>query len=223
MARRDSIHMLVVFCSCIFSGLAYADDVPAARKHFDEAQKHFAVGEFHEAGEEYQQAYKAKPDPALLYDAATAFRQSNEPERAIVLYRNYLLFYPDQPNVGEVRARIAELRQRVNEPKQAKEPTLSATPSIAPSAPEATPTTDSAASTNASAATAVAETPRAKSPVYKKWWLWTIVGVVVAGAAAGVAVALTVPSHAWANAPTIGPGATTSALSAARPLVEVRW
>lgn len=28
-------------------------------------------------------------------------------------------------------------------------------------------------------------------PVYKRWWLWTIVGVVVAGAAAGTAIALT--------------------------------
>ncbi|HKO95152.1 MAG TPA: hypothetical protein VJU61_28550, partial [Polyangiaceae bacterium] len=29
------------------------------------------------------------------------------------------------------------------------------------------------------------------TPVYKRWWLWTVVGLVVAGAAAGVAVALT--------------------------------
>jgi hypothetical protein len=29
------------------------------------------------------------------------------------------------------------------------------------------------------------------TPVYKRWWLWTIVGVVVAGAAAGTAIALT--------------------------------
>jgi hypothetical protein len=33
--------------------------------------------------------------------------------------------------------------------------------------------------------------PSERVPVYKRWWLWTIVGVVVAGAAAGTAVALT--------------------------------
>lgn len=31
----------------------------------------------------------------------------------------------------------------------------------------------------------------ADKPVYKRWWLWTIVGVVVVGAAAGTAIALT--------------------------------
>jgi tetratricopeptide (TPR) repeat protein len=31
----------------------------------------------------------------------------------------------------------------------------------------------------------------AKTPVYKRWWLWTVVGVVLAGAAAGTAIALT--------------------------------
>jgi hypothetical protein len=33
--------------------------------------------------------------------------------------------------------------------------------------------------------------PAAQKPLYKRWWLWTAVGVVVAGAAAGVAIALT--------------------------------
>ena len=38
----------------------------------------------------------------------------------------------------------------------------------------------------------VATAPEAKTPIYKKWWLWTIVGVVVVGAGvgAGVGVAL---------------------------------
>lgn len=36
----------------------------------------------------------------------------------------------------------------------------------------------------------VVEPPR-RTPVYKKWWLWTIVGVVVAGGAVGVAVGVT--------------------------------
>ena len=31
----------------------------------------------------------------------------------------------------------------------------------------------------------------AQTPVYKKWWLWTIVGVVIAGGAVGLGVGLT--------------------------------
>jgi hypothetical protein len=36
-----------------------------------------------------------------------------------------------------------------------------------------------------------AEPRSERVPVYKRWWLWTIVGVVVVGAAAGTAIALT--------------------------------
>ena len=32
-----------------------------------------------------------------------------------------------------------------------------------------------------------------KKPVYKAWWLWTVVGLVVAGAAVGVALGVTKP------------------------------
>jgi hypothetical protein len=38
------------------------------------------------------------------------------------------------------------------------------------------------------------DTPSKATPVYKRWWLWTVVGLVVAGAAAGTAVALA-PRH----------------------------
>lgn len=41
------------------------------------------------------------------------------------------------------------------------------------------------------APTPIDSAPSERVPVYKRWWLWTIVGVVVAGAAAGTAVALT--------------------------------
>lgn len=39
-------------------------------------------------------------------------------------------------------------------------------------------------------APALAEEREKSEPVYKKWWLWTIVGVVAAGAATGLAVGL---------------------------------
>ncbi len=47
----------------------------------------------------------------------------------------------------------------------------------------------------------------AQTPVYKKWWLWTIVGVVVAGGAVGLGVGLT--QRQPAPTPT--------------PFIEVKW
>jgi hypothetical protein len=50
------------------------------------------------------------------------------------------------------------------------------------------------------AAGSVAET-RAPTPVYKRWWLWTVVGVVVVGAAVGVGVGVAA-SRSTATTPT---------------------
>jgi tetratricopeptide (TPR) repeat protein len=56
-----------------------------------------------------------------------------------------------------------------------------------------------------SAPSAPAPAPQSpKTPVYKRWWLWTVVGVVVAGAAAGTAIALTSDKSARQE-PTPGP------------------
>lgn len=214
---RFGLALLLMVCWGGFSS-AHADDVHAAKTHFDEAQKHFAVGEFQAAAEEYQLAYKAKPDAALLYDAAQAFRLANEPERAIVLYRNYLQFYPDQPNANDVRILIEQLRQNIAAQRAQQTPPQDASKP----APQKESTQLAPPASGNAAVVAKGRPRRQTTPAYKKWWLWTIVGVVVVGAAVGVAVALTTPSHPWANGPTLGPGATSSALSSLRGL-EVRW
>jgi len=41
-------------------------------------------------------------------------------------------------------------------------------------------------------------------PIWEQWWLWTIVGVVVAGAVVGGAVAATTPSNAPSPPNTFG-------------------
>jgi uncharacterized protein (DUF983 family) len=56
-----------------------------------------------------------------------------------------------------------------------------------------------------------------RTPVYKKWWLWTIVGVVVVGVVVPVAVVFGGP--AWTNVPNQGPGAALSAM----PALKVQW
>jgi Tetratricopeptide repeat len=59
---------------------------------------------------------------------------------------------------------------------------------------------------------ATARTDRKGAPVYKKWWLWTAVGVVAAGAAVGLGVGLTARSGSSTSIPDLGPGAHTSSL-----------
>jgi hypothetical protein len=76
-----------------------------------------------------------------------------------------------------------------------------ATPAASPAAtgtspaPGASPPAEGSAATPAATATSsstVSARPSGKTPVYKKWWLWTIVGVVVVGVAVGASVGATV-------------------------------
>ena len=57
------------------------------------------------------------------------------------------------------------------------------------------PPTPPDSTTNGATVTATAHHDRA-TPIYKKWWLWTIVGVVVVGAAVGTGVGIAASSSA---------------------------
>jgi tetratricopeptide (TPR) repeat protein len=217
MSRALSLILLVAWSSA-----ARADkDV---RQLFTDANAAFAVGEFNNAAELYQQAYKLKQDPALLYDAAQAYRLAGNSERALVLYKNYLMFHPHQKNADEVRAQIEKLKEALAAQEQAKTapPISTVAPnggseSAEPPRPAETSAQTSAPTQEAAPAPAVAvvsTTPAdRKTPVYKKWWLWTAVGaVVVAAVVVGVVVG-TSSSSPWNTAPPIGPGRSQAVLS----------
>ena len=183
-----------------------------ARAHYQRATAHYAVGEFDEAAAEYQTAYKLKQDPALLFNAAQAYRFAGRLDKALVLYRNYAHLYPNASNIDDIKQQIAKLKQAIasattpptgtNRPADER-PTATAVapaPVVAPVPPAPAP------------APVVAQAaPRAErpTPVYKKWWLWTIVGVVAAGGAVTTAVLLTQPSGSWENHSDIGPSSAS--------------
>jgi tetratricopeptide (TPR) repeat protein len=184
-----------------------ADNKREAKRLFEAATAHYAVGKFAEAADEYQRAYELKPDPALLYNAAQAYRLANMPERAMLLYRNYLNLYPNEGNAEEVRAQIAKLKEAIAAAEKAKNnpPTETVAPKpMADEKPAPTPT-PVVETTPAPPPSTTPDRP-APTPVYKKWWLWTIVGVVVAGGVVGGVLAATLPSGTWNNAPDVGPG-----------------
>lgn len=220
----------VVVIGLFSSNVAFAGRTEEARDHYEKATAHFAVGEFAEAAVEYQAAFKAKPDPALLYDAAQAYRLANNPDKALILYRNYLQLYPNEPNIGEVRTQIEKLKDAIAAADKAKTapPTGTNEPKhIAgepgPANAATAPTTSSVAATPATTSTSAASITRndeshRATPIYKKWWLWAAAGVVVAGGVAIGVVLATRPSGSWSNAPAVGPGSSNGLTVA-----QVRW
>src|SRR5205085_1205757 len=63
MTSRAVALALIVVCT-----VARADDPRAARQHFAAGSSLFDLGRFREAAAEYEEAYRAKNDPALLFN-----------------------------------------------------------------------------------------------------------------------------------------------------------
>jgi tetratricopeptide (TPR) repeat protein len=172
--------LLLVACTC---GVATAQSVNRveARRHFEDGSKLYHLGEFNAAAEEYKAAYKANPDPAFLYNIAQAYRLGGDYQQAVFFYRSFLGAVPDAPNRAEVEDRIRKLEAQIATQRNEHPPAPPTPPSGTQGA-----TTPSTGANNLTVTT----TAKRETPVYKKWWLWTIVGGVAVAAVVGVSVGL---------------------------------
>ena len=142
-----------------------------AKEQNQRGKELFNLGKFKQAAAAYDKAYKAVPLPAFLYNLGQCHARMDtveELEKGRFYLETYLAKQPEAPNRAEVDKEIARLERKIETLKDYKKPSLLDVQGSAAAA--ATATTD--------------------KPIYKKWWFWTIVGAVVAGAAAGTAVAL---------------------------------
>jgi hypothetical protein len=119
---RTAIALLVLV------GVARADNVGEARRHFDDGTKFYDIGDFAHAAEEYKQAYLATPRPEMLFNIAQSYRLAGDLANALFFYRSYLRNMPKGGNRVEVEGRIRKieaelLRQHkvVSEPPNAAE------------------------------------------------------------------------------------------------------
>lgn len=87
-----------------------------ARRHYEKATSAFGLAKYDEAAAEYEAAFQVKPEPALLYNAAQAYRLAGKAPRAALLYRNYLRLYGDAANADDARQHLAKLETGVAAP-----------------------------------------------------------------------------------------------------------
>jgi tetratricopeptide (TPR) repeat protein len=113
-----------------------------ARAHFIRGNSFFDLSRYDEAIAEYEAAYQAKNDPALLYNIAQAHRLAGHPAAALRLYKAYLARRPDAPNRREVEAKIDSLERLVEQqhksetaPPEAPLPPAHTTSAPEPAAP----------------------------------------------------------------------------------------
>ena len=163
------------------AGVAVADELSEARTHYDRGTTLFDLGKYIDAAHEYEATFSLKSDPALLFNIGQAYRLGGDNASAIRAYRSFLRRLPDAQNREEVERLVEGLRNAPARTQSGAVP-ISKKPDLP-----------------ATAHVAVQSAPLSRPPVYKRWWPWTIVGVVVVGTAVGLTLALTIPKNA--NAP----------------------
>lgn len=99
----------MMLCAPAFAKGELDPDVVEAKRHFERGLAHYNLREYLNAIEEFESAYRFKPDPVFLYNLGQAHRLANDPEHALYFYKAYLRNLPNAENRAEVEGRIAEL------------------------------------------------------------------------------------------------------------------
>jgi tetratricopeptide (TPR) repeat protein len=179
------------------------DPIADAKAHARHATQLFDLGKYLEAAKEYEQSFALSDRAPLLFNVAQAYRLGHAYKESIAAYRGFLRRTPDSPLRVEAQGRIDEMERILKERDdaerlRAEREALERDKHPQPPPPDAKPAGGESGSGNGSSGggLAIATPAAAKQPVYKKWWLWTAVGVVVAGGVGvGVGLALTRDRH----------------------------
>lgn len=163
---------------------------PDCSRLLSAAKESSAVGQIEDARGQYVHAYQITPDPLLLFNIARMLQRTRRYPEAIAYYRQYL---------SEAAAEEVEMRNKAVEYlEQAQRESVSVSATTEPTVPHPSDgnTVVSAGNLTASPSTMTAAIARSRlvaspssgstTPLVQKWWLWTGVGVVVAGVAAAI-------------------------------------
>src|SRR4051812_24772702 len=99
MRRNGAPRLLLMLALTMlsFAPLARAQSQPPEdpKKIYDEALSLYALGHYAEAAPMFEHVFELKHLPALLYNAAQAYRLAGNLEHALTLYQSYLQVYGD--------------------------------------------------------------------------------------------------------------------------------
>ncbi|MFL5451037.1 MAG: tetratricopeptide repeat protein, partial [Myxococcales bacterium] len=197
---------LALVAATSFASAVRAEDADKAREHYSVGLRAYDLGNYDEAIAEFEEAYRHKDAPGLLYNIGQAYRLSNRPEEAVRYYRTYLEKKPDAANAADVQAKIDRLTSILEErkaanppPAQKARPVVVAPPAATPAPAVSAPPLRLRAPSPAPATTRAApvEAVAAKAPA-DRYWTGRRVGWVATGigaAALALAVYFGVEAH----------------------------
>jgi len=173
---RVGVVVVIVLCCASGARAAPVDDVESARDHFAKGKRLYDLGRFAEAASEYELAYQAKDDPALLFNIGQAYRLARQSSKALLAYKAYLRNVPDAANRAEVETWIRDLEASAA-PAAGQPPAALSTK--APSPAVVAPLTTVAV---------VAPAPAPRRSIARKPWFWAAIIGSAAVVATGIAV-----------------------------------
>lgn len=138
-----------------------------ARAAFHQGREAFVEGRFEFALERFQTAHRIAGRPELLYNVGATLERLQRPEEALEALRSYLEQVPDSPIRGNVEGRIIALEEAVAERRELEQRAAEA-------------------EAEAEAASQPDPPPPEEPGIAEQWWFWTIIGLVVVGAAVGI-------------------------------------
>jgi tetratricopeptide (TPR) repeat protein len=134
-------------------------------EHVAQGHRLYQLGRYQEAIAEYRRAYELRADPPFLFQIAESYRQLGATEQALFYYDRFLAGATESPERDAAEERVSELER------------LRARPAVA-----ATPSGLLAAPGTAAGA-------KQPTPLWRRWWLWTAMGAVLATGITAAALA----------------------------------
>jgi hypothetical protein len=164
LLSRAAVRLLVLLLSTVaLGGQARADNVEEARAYVNKATAAYALNHYAVAAENFEKAFELKPDPALLYNAAQAYRLAGNKERALELYESYVRVYTGKKEMRpDIEGHIKQLKEAIERdraaatspptttmpvggaPGEGREPPVTSPPPVSPVTPIAPATATSA-------------------------------------------------------------------------------
>ena len=163
-------------------GWAQSLNQKEAKASYEEGANQYYLMEYDEALTSFKDAFRAKEDPAFLFNIAQCLRKLNRLDEASNFYRIYLRRAPEACNRAEVERHLKDVEEQMaaasppSPPGQAPAPKKFSTKNIpitpAPQinlSPQPQPTIKD-------------------RPLYKRWWFWTAAGAIAAGATTSIII-----------------------------------
>jgi len=171
------------------------------RGHYDQAVKQFESGRYELALGSFQAAYQRRQMPWLLINLGRTLHRLGRPREALAYYERFSQAEarPDPETKARLEKYTAQAKALVDTAGNPVSPAADDDPKGEVGSVPATgspPPTATSPPPSVSAPPAAPPAPGSESatPIYKKWWFWTIVGggallIVGIGVGAGVASA----------------------------------